>query len=258
MSTSGPDSRSRWRVALTRDEASDRSLRAALVDSGFEPVSCVVMEEEPPADPTALGEAALTLERYDWVVFASARSVRALLRARGTAWPKGIRTAAVGPQTAKALVEAGADPPPVVADLEGADALWNVLKGLEDWAARRVLVPTVPGGLQILATQLRNAGARVHEVEAYRMSPRPEQFVRADWAAAEPDAVVIVSPSGGHALVRAIGAETLNRVCAVVSIGPTTSSALSALGVVHTTAPRSQASEVARHLTRIRAAHGPI
>lgn len=254
MTMSGPESPPVWRVAVTRAEGSEGRLRTALLERGFDPVSCVVMKEGAPTDPNALVDAAVNLARYRWVVCASARAVRALRRARGAEWPKGLRTAAVGPRTAEALLEAGADPAPVVAGNEGADELWRVLRERDDWTGRRVLVPTVRGGLRILAVRLREAGAHVDEVEAYRMTPRSEDLVRADWAAARPDAVVIASPSAAAALAKAVGAAALAGARAVVAIGPTTSSALTALGIAHTISPRTDAGEVARHLTAIRAA----
>jgi uroporphyrinogen-III synthase len=240
-----------WRVAVTREAEGDDALRAALVAQGFEPIWCAVLEEGPPGEPRALERAALAIERHDWVVCASRRAVAALMRARGSRWPAGVRTAAVGPRTAAALLEAGAHPPPVVAAREGAEALWQVLESEDRWIGRRVLVPTVPGGLRILAVRLREAGARVHEVEAYTMRPRPPADIRADWDRAEPHAVLATSPSAVRSLARAVGVTALKGLRAVVAVGPTTAAALAELGVDHTTAPRATPDELARHLATV-------
>jgi uroporphyrinogen-III synthase len=140
----------------------------------------------------------------------------------------------------------------VVADSEGAEALWRVLETKDQWRGRSVLVPTVPGGLRTLATSLRDAGAIVDEVEAYRMEPRGARVIQADWDRARPDAVVIASPSAASRLCDAIGIASLEKLHAVVAIGPTTSAALTALNVIHTTSPRADAESVARHLAAIR------
>ena len=102
-----------WRVAIVRD-GDNAALIRELTDRGFVAAPCPVMREEPPADPARLRAAALALETFDWLVVASTRAVRALVRARPSAWPLRLRTAAVGHSTAAALVAAGASRPPVV------------------------------------------------------------------------------------------------------------------------------------------------
>jgi uroporphyrinogen-III synthase len=243
----------RWRVAVTRDERDEDRLTSALERHGFEPVSCLVMVEGPPDSAEDLAAAARTIEQYDWVVCSSARAVRALARARSSPWPAGVRTAAVGARTAEAMTAIGAEPAPVVAAEPGADALWTLLSTLDTWKARRVLVPTVPGGRRVLIDQLRGAGAVVHEVEAYRMRPRARELIRADWIAARPDAVVIASPSSAEVLVQSVGAEALAGV-EVVAIGPTTSAALSAMGVRHSVSPRADVEAAAGHLAALQSA----
>ena len=245
-----------WRVAVTRDEPKAGPLGSALRESGFSPVTCVVMDEHRPANATALVNAAASLEQFDWVIVSSARAVAALAGARATRWPRAVRTAAVGARTAEALVAAGADPAPLVGAGEGADALWTALSALE-WTNRRVLVPTVPGGRRVLAEALRAAGAIVTEVEAYRMAPRAPERIRADWHAARPDAAVIASPSVASTLVEALGPGGLSALKAVVAIGPTTAATLAAAGVPHHVAPRADFHEAARTLAALRDLSGP-
>lgn len=250
-----------WRVAVTRDEGPDGPLTRALVRADLTPVRCPVLVEAPPADPAALAAAAAQLADYAWVVFASARGVRALVHARPATdsprergWPTGIRTAAVGAATAQALTEAGVVYPPVVGDGDGAEALWRALAPLADWTATRVLVVTTSGGRAELIDALRAAGARVDAVEAYRMAPRPAAAIAADWATSAPDAAVVASPRVADRLAEAVGAATLARLSAVVAIGRTTARALDALGVRSVTPPRADFTLVARTLADLRAA----
>jgi uroporphyrinogen-III synthase len=234
-----------WRVAVTRDETSDGPLSTALRAHGLLPVACPVLVEALPADPGALQDAALTLEQYDWVVAASARSVRAISRARGGPWPPKIRTAAVGGATAAALAEAGVTRPTLVAPAEGAEALLTLLEDV-DWLERRVLVPTTSGGRRLLAEHLRAAWAIVDEVEAYAMHPRAPRDIDADWRVAAPDAAVVASPRVAELLAAAVGLEPLRALRAVVAIGATTAATLDRLGVASVTPPQADFREAAR------------
>lgn len=240
-----------WRVAVTRDEPEGGALTAALAAEGFEPVRCVVMEESTPANPAALAAVASDLDAFDWIICSSVRAVSALAGARTAAWPRGVRTAAVGARTAAALVSVGADPEPFVGQSEGADALWSELAKME-WTGRRVLVPTVPGGRRVIGDALRGAGAVVTEVEAYRMVPRTAARIRTDWNAASPDAAVFGSPLAVNLLVAALGADALAALVARVAIGPTTVAALAAAGVPGEMAAHADFREAARTLAKQR------
>jgi len=248
--------RPNWRVAVTRDEDERGALASALAAEGFMPVRCTVMEESPPANPAALAAVAADLDAFDWIICSSVRAVSALAGARTTAWPRGVRTAAVGARTAAALVSVGADPEPFVGQADGADALWSDLAKME-WTGRRVLVPTVPGGRRVIGDALRHAGALVTEVEAYRMVPRTADRIRADWNAANPDAAVFGSPSAVNLLVAALGADALAALTARVAIGSTTAAALAAAGVRGEMAAHADFREAARTLARRRDTASP-
>ena len=217
-------------MAITRQEAEAGPLSEALKSCGLAPVPCPVLVEAPPTDPGALLRAASQLDTFDWVVCASARAVEALANLRAT-WPAGVRAAAVGEATARALDAIGATPPVVVGPVAGADALWDRLRALDTWTGRRVLVLTTPGGRTALIDGLRADGATVEAVEAYAMTPRPADAIRQDWARAGADAVVLASPRAATTLVAAIGCEPLARLRAVVAIGPTTAREVAAMGI---------------------------
>jgi uroporphyrinogen-III synthase len=243
-----------WRVCITRDESPAGPLATALRARAFVPVSCPVLTEALPADRTALDNAASRLEQFAWVICASARAAAALRQARPGAWPPGVRTAAVGAATARALVEAGATPPPLAADAGGADALWRLLADADDWPDKLVLLPTTPGGRRLLADELLRAGARVEEVEAYRMLPRSDEAITDDWKEASADAAVIASPRVARRLIRVVGLPALHRLKAVIAIGSTTAEALSECGVPSEVPARPDFDEVARTLAARRAA----
>lgn len=215
---------------------------------------CVVLESHPPADPSALKEAAARLDDFNWLVCASPRAVSALRERRGSAaWPVHLRTAAVGAATARALHEAGVAAPPVTGPGDGAASLWTRLADATYWPDQRVLVLTTPGGLTVLADHLTRAGACVEVVEAYALRPRAAVDIRHDWAAADPVAVVVTSPRSAGVLVDAIGVPALASPW-VVAIGDTTSERLRGLAIPHDVAPTADLARLAPWLeSRLRA-----
>lgn len=227
----------RWRVAVTHDDI-DGSVRAALAAAGFTAVPCPVMHQGPPPDRNQLEAAARDLERYDWVICSSVRSVRALSIARGTDWPQQPRTAAVGAITAQAMVAAGAREP-VRAEMFTAQALWEKLQPMDRWRDRRVLVTTVAGGRRDLIDGLIAAAANVTEIEAYTMVGREAADIRKDWEEARPDAVILGSAATAAHLIDAVGIDAIRRLRSIVPIGPTTAAVLGARGI--TAAPPAQA-----------------
>jgi uroporphyrinogen-III synthase len=221
----------RWRVAVTRDDEGEAVVRRAIEDAGFVAVSCPVIIEGPAPDPERLKSIASSLEQFDWVICASVRAVRAVTAARASRWPRKLRTAAVGRATASAMREAGAADP-VVGEAFNAQALWKTLQPLESWAGKRVLVPGVAGGRPELVDGLKTNGAIVTEIEAYTMTARPHEAIRRDWLIADPDAVILGSPSTARRLIHAVGVDALRELKAIVAIGPTTQSALTEAALV--------------------------
>jgi uroporphyrinogen-III synthase len=217
-------------VAVTHDDI-DRSVHAALERAGFIAVSCPVMSEAAAPDPRQLESVARDLQRFGMVICSSVRSVRALVAARRSPWPRGPRVAAVGSVTAAALVDAGAVDP-IVAETFTARALWEKLQTLGSWRGVDVLVATVEGGRRDLIDGLIASGAHVTELEAYRMVQRSAGEMRADWAGAHPDALILGSAATAHALVLAIGSDAICALRAVVPIGTTTAAALADYGII--------------------------
>lgn len=219
-----------WRVAVTRDEDENGPWHLALKEAGFEPIAMPIVIEGPPPEPARLEACAKNLSEYDWVICASARSVRALREARGAQLPDRPRAAAVGIVTAAAMRAAGAADP-IVADTAGARALWDRLRGEDTWQGRRVLIATVPGGRKELIDGLRAAGASVDAVDCYAMHTRAAADIKRDWDKAQPDAALLASPSTVLHLVDAIGVDALRKLRAIVPIGMTTAGALASVGI---------------------------
>ena len=95
------------------------------------------------------------------------------LKPADLAWPPGVLAAGTGPGTRRALRAAGVPdeavvtPPDQLAQFDS-EALWAVLRPRLQWAGKAVWIVRGEGGRDWLADTLRQQGAAVHFVEAYR------------------------------------------------------------------------------------------
>ena len=95
------------------------------------------------------------------------------LKPAGLAWPVGVIAAGTGPGTGRALLAAKVPAaavltPPDDEDRFDSEALWVVLRSRVQWAGSAALIVRGEGGRDWLADTLRQQGASVHFVEAYR------------------------------------------------------------------------------------------
>jgi uroporphyrinogen-III synthase len=171
------------RLIVTRPAVQAADWLLALRALGQDAVALPLIDISPAEDTAplhaawaaVLGEPALAL-----VMFVSANAVQHFfaLAPAGGRWPAGLRAAGPGPGTAAALIEAGVPPgqvvqPPADAETFDSETLWTLLSG-EEWAARQVLVVRGEEGRDWLAETLRERGARVEFVAAYRRhAPQP-------------------------------------------------------------------------------------
>jgi uroporphyrinogen-III synthase len=219
-------------VATTRDGAADDPLTELLEQEGAKVVLWPTLAFEAPEDPAPLAQARTGARSgaFDWVVFTSARAVQSL--GDGAGVPGGVRIAAVGRATARALREAGwrVD---VTGDSDATGLARRVAAaGRLDGA--RVLFPAASLAGSALEEALVAAGAIVERVEAYRtvLVPPDAARVRADLDAGV-DAVVFASPSAVSSLAGALGAGWPKVLAGtgVAAIGPSTQQALVEAGV---------------------------
>lgn len=126
-------------------------------------------------DPAAVAAAWAGLPARDLVMFVSPSAVERFFAARPapTGWPPAVLAGSTGPGTSAALRQAGVPASAIVSppEAEGAfdsEALWRRLQALRDWRGASVLIVRGAGGRPWLADTLRQHGADVHSVEAYR------------------------------------------------------------------------------------------
>lgn len=154
---------------ITRETEAAAPYAAALAPLGLEVVALPVTRTAPARDP---GELARALERggYAAIVVASARAAAALEAARGAASLPEVW--AVGPATARALERAGIAAK-VPRGARDAASLAKALLAERALSGKRVLVPRAEDGRDEAIAILREAGAEVDAIVAYRTVPVP-------------------------------------------------------------------------------------
>lgn len=211
------------RVAILRPRAQADSMLQHLRALGAEAIEYPVLEIAPPSSYQALDQAIEDLPHYDWLLFTSANGVEAF-RQRLHQSPYDVRRirariAAIGPATRAALeamsLKVDHCPPEYVAESLAASMAGASLKG------KRILLPQAAVARDTAPQALRELGATVDVVEAYRTLPpqdHPGDFPGADW-------IVFTSSSTVKNFLALAGPDALAQA-KLASIGPITSETL--------------------------------
>ncbi|MBI2955237.1 MAG: uroporphyrinogen-III synthase [Chloroflexi bacterium] len=159
------------RVLVTRAREQAGTLSRLLEQRGALPVEAPAVQIEPPTDPGPIDEAIRRLDGYDWTIFTSANGVKAFMDRLDAAGSdvralKGVCLCAIGPATAEALKRRGLRIDFVPSEFV-AEAIVEGLRGL-GVEGKRILLPRAEVAREVLPIELRNAGATVDEVAAYR------------------------------------------------------------------------------------------
>jgi uroporphyrinogen III methyltransferase/synthase len=249
------------RVLVTRAREQAGSTAALLRDLGAEPVVVPTIEIHPPSDPAPLAAAVAALAArgkgarvgvsadaraspyaspYQWVAFTSANGVdftwAALAAAGGDARAfGGIRLAAIGPATARALERRGLRADVVATEFRG-EALAEAMLSSFEGGAPRVLVARAARARDVLPDALRAAGCEVDVVAAYETrSPPPESIARLarDLADGRIDIVTFTSSSTVENLCDLLGPRAVELLARprIASIGPITTATASGRGL---------------------------
>jgi len=203
------------------------------------------------------------LDRYDWVVFTSGNTVETVLSSIGEAGLDlralaAVKVCAIGTKTQEALSAHG-----IVADLVPKDArAEGVIAALQPFLrdGTRILLPRAEVAREVLPDSLREAGAEVDVVVAYRNLP-PElneaERIRALVDPAESDAVLFTSSSTVQNLFDLLGPDAANQLSALdlFSIGPITTRTAERLGLE--VAATSAAQTIESLVATVRAYYAP-
>lgn len=211
-------------VVVTRPRHQAASLTKLLEERGARVSLLPTVAIAPPADLKPLQDAAQSLREFALVVFSSANAVRALA-AELPPGAQSVPAAAIGPATEEAARAAGFRVLPLPERFVAEDfaaALAN-----QDLRGQKVLVPAAAEGRDVVPRSLRELGAEVTVVEAYRNVCPPDAAAEAArvFAPPFPDWCLLASPSAFHNLRQLVDGRTLARVH-LGAIGPTTAAAI--------------------------------
>jgi uroporphyrinogen-III synthase/uroporphyrinogen III methyltransferase/synthase len=223
------------RVLVTRAAHQASKLSDGLKALGAIPVEVPVLEIAPPASFDSLDKCLRQIDRYDWVIFTSANTVRALGERSAAigvvARTETMKVAAVGAATAAAARDEGWDVA-VVPENYVAEGLLAALG--DGMAGKRVLLARAEVARDLIPDALREGRAIVDVVDAYRNvipDGAPEQLRRALRGGF--DVVTFTSSSSVTHLadVARVAGESFPFVgVRAVSIGPITSRTLREFG----------------------------
>ncbi|HEY8480894.1 MAG TPA: bifunctional uroporphyrinogen-III C-methyltransferase/uroporphyrinogen-III synthase [Spirillospora sp.] len=220
-----------WRVLVPRTKEQAASLSEQLRGYGAVPEEVPTISVEPPRTPQQMDRAVkgLVTGRYAWVVFTSTNAVKAVrekfvdygLDARAFA---GLKVAAVGEQTAAALVEFGVQPDLVPSGEQSGEGL------VREWPPydedldpiNRVLLPRADIATDVLIAGLTELGWECEDVTAYRTvrAAPPPAPIREAIKGGGFDAVLFTSSSTVKNLIGIAGKP--HNVTVIAVIGPQT------------------------------------
>jgi uroporphyrinogen III methyltransferase/synthase len=240
-----------WRVLVPRTKDQAGSVSERLRAYGAVPEEVPTIAVEPPRTPQQMERAVkgLVTGRYQWIAFTSVNAVRAVrekleeygLDARAFA---GVKVAAVGEQTGRALLDFGIKPdlvPEGDQSGEGLAAAWQPYDSVLD-PINRVLLPRADIATETLVARLNDLGWETEDVTAYRTvrAAPPPAPIREAIKGGGFDAVLFTSSSTVRNLIGIAGKPHAVTVIAV--IGPQTAKTAAEFGLrVDVKAPKPSA-----------------
>ena len=225
-------------IVVTRARAQARVLAQRIIDLGGVVVECPTIEIQPPGDFLAFDRALARLDSYDWLIFTSVNSVEPFLSrldhvGKRVAQLARLKVAAIGSETAKRLDAAGISVA-VVPQRYQAEGLLDSL-GAAAMAGKNVLIPRAAKARNVLPETLRQWGANVDVVEAYRTAaPNIDvAALRQRLQRGDADIVTFTSSSTVSNFVELFAAADLTSIvgkAAIACIGPITAKTVEDLG----------------------------
>ncbi|MEO5698334.1 MAG: uroporphyrinogen-III synthase [Burkholderiaceae bacterium] len=162
------------RVIVTRPAAQAADWVAQLREQGIDAVALPLIGIAPADSGSALEAAWRTLAQQRLVVFVSPNAAVQFFarRPNGALWPAGVLAGSPGPGTTRTLVDLGLATTQIVEPAADAaqfdsETLWAQLAD-RDWQGARVLIVRGSGGRNWLGDTLREQGAKVTALSAYR------------------------------------------------------------------------------------------
>lgn len=216
-------------IVITRAEEQADSMMNLLLDQGAEPLLFPAIETVPPDDWGPLDQAQNHLDNYQGLIFTSVNGVRYFIqRLQATGKDirelKGLRIYAIGPKTEQAVTDLGIRVDVVPEEYVAESLLASM--GRENIKGQRFLLPRAMLARETLPDALRNLGAEIDVVPAYR-TQRPtggaEELIKR-LRAGTVDAVTFTASSTVNNFLERIGPEAKGLLAKTViaCIGPIT------------------------------------
>lgn len=225
------------RILITRPWPQGKGMAKRLSELGAEVVQFPAIKISPPADLEAFDRIVREASGFDWIVFTSVNGVEWFwrrLKAQGLDVRSlaRVKVAAIGPATSKALAERG-----ILVDYQPAEYIAEaVALGLGPRVkGKKVLLPRADIARPVLAEELRQWGAEVVEVAAYKTEKADgDAYKLQEWLSqGKIDAVTFTSASTVRSFLEILGskARKLLEQTAVACIGPVTGRAAREAGL---------------------------
>ena len=227
------------KVLVTRSREQAGALSELLREHGAEPIEFPVIKISPPESLADLDAALERVEEYEWLLFTSANGVQAVtdrLRklGRDVRWLKGPKIGAIGPKTAEAILRLGVNVDFIPSKFVS-EAIADEFP--EPPSGKHVLILCAKEARGILAEKLRERGAQVDVVAAYRTEADPDSYrddaarIKKLLASGEIDIITFTSPSTVRSFVRLVGMVSLRGNVKIACIGPITAEAAEEYGL---------------------------
>ncbi len=227
-------------IVVTRSRAQASKLDEALRRLGADTIEMPTIAIVPPDDWGPMDAAAGELGSYHWAVFTSVNGVEYFME---RLWKIGgdarnfanVRVASIGPATSQRLRDFGIVPD-FQPDKYVAEEIFEGLCEIEPPDGKKYLMPRADIAREALPRLLREQGAKVNEVVAYKTVPGDfdVEALRARVADGDVDAVTFTSSSTARFFAERMGADFISanaKKFAGISIGPVTSDTMRKCGI---------------------------
>jgi uroporphyrinogen III methyltransferase/synthase len=237
------------RVVVTRPREQARELTELLEDQGAQVILAPTVRLAPAGDYTDLDAACADISRFDWVVLPTLSGADVFLTrmfANGIDLRnlKGVGLCAIGQSSAERFAEVGLRVDVARGEFRP-DATIEALSAGKGLSGCRVLLLQAEGARDILATELRRAGAEVVEIGAYRTvrilpgdPGEPDLFKML--LEQQVDVITFTNPSTVAEFVDIHGKDAVAdvlRTTLVACVGPVTAQAAISLGMMPAIVP---------------------
>lgn len=226
------------RIVITRARAQAGILARRIAELGGEAIECPTIEIQSPADFLAFDQAVTRIDAYDWLIFTSVNSVEPFLSrlnyvGKSVAALARLKIAAIGSETAKRLEAVGISVT-VVPERYQAEGIVESLNA-DEMRGKNVLIPRAAKARDVLPETLRQWGANVDVLEAYRtVAPNIDvAAVRQRLQRGDVDVVTFTSSSTVSNFVQLFASADLTSIvgnAAIACIGPITAKTVEDFG----------------------------